>query len=137
MSVGRLPSSRLFGSLFCFLTPATSCGSADHKASCVWCVRGRREALASCLDFPTAWGASVVDLTLVVRNAMCRFGQLGLKEGGNGESHKWSGLILFRLYFQERLKVEVFQPNAYLSRLDWPKRSPPRDSASFLPVLFK
>ena len=60
-----------------------------------------------------------------------------MKEGGNGESRKWSGLILIHLYFQERLKEEVFQSNAQLSKLDWAKQSPLRDSASFLPVLFK
>jgi len=65
------------------------------------------------------------------------FGQLGLKEGGNGEPHKWSGRILIHQYFWERLKEEVFQSSAQLSTLDWAKQSPLRDSASLLPVLFR
>lgn len=55
------------------------------------------------------------------------FGQLGLREGGNGEPLEWSGLILIHLYVQERLKEELFESDAWLSKLDWAKQSCLRD----------
>lgn len=86
-----LPSSRLSGSVLCSLTPATSCGSANKESSCVWCVQGQGEALAWCPDIPTAWGpccgppACREKSNVPVEQGLR---QLGLREGGNGESHK-------------------------------------------------
>lgn len=116
VSLGGLPSSKLFGSAFCSLTPATSCGSVDNEASCVLCMCGVRERPQHCAYMSWLCVAPVLDLTLVMRNLMCQWCKdlysWLWRKGGNGESHTWSGLILIHPHFQERLKEEVFQSNA-------------------------
>lgn len=108
VSLGRLPSSRRFGSV---LKQAVADGGL-----------GQRETLTLRLHVPTVWPPGV-DVTLFGGfDVVQGFGQLRLKDGGNGEPRKWSDPILIHLCLQERLNEEVFQPAAWLGEVDRAER---------------
>lgn len=114
VSLGHLPSSRFFGSVFCSLSPAPSWWSK-------LCLGGSERGPGIMPRWPNHTGPLLRISCLTWEfDVVQGFGQLCLKDGGSGEPRKRSDLILIHLYLQERLKGEVFQ--LQLSEVDWAKQ---------------